>query len=199
MCSLTRNYTESCRYPYKILKECKDVLPLELLAQLKRVLHHYSPTKFVGHIAAEQLRQDHACGNHTSVSNDIPKVESTLNKEEHNTCVAVFPCWLEQLFPDLWLTPQGLICNEVESDRLFFDGSFLEKPFFTYIKQCASTSDEIEPHYDTAMTRYLVHTCNMRTSCPVKEILLFDEDASGAFRHANLHPRVVIVHACSVG
>ena len=52
MCSLTRNYTESCRYPYKILKECKDVLPLELLAQLKRVLHHYSPTKFVGHIVA---------------------------------------------------------------------------------------------------------------------------------------------------
>ena len=58
---------------------------------------------------------------------------------------------------------------------------------------------KIEPHCGTAMTRYLVQIHNMRISCPNKEIVIFDDDASGAFRHANLYPQATASHAHSVG
>ena len=139
-----------------------------------------------------------ACDNHTSVANNITKVESNLKKEERNKHVAVFRCWLEHFFPCLHLTPQGLICKEGKIDLLIFNGSFLETPFSTCVNQFASTSDEIEPHYGTAIARYLAQTHNIRTSCPDKKILLFDENASGVFQHTNLHPHVAVSHACSV-
>ena len=111
MRSLARNCTASCRDPDKMLQKCKDALPSGLLVQLKRALNHHNPTKFVGHITAEQLRQAHAYGKCASAVNNIPKVESTLRKEERNKYVAVFPWWLERFFQDLNLTPQGLICK----------------------------------------------------------------------------------------
>ena len=189
MCSLTGNCTSSCRDPGKMLRECKEALSLDLFTQAKRVLHYHKPTKFTGHITAEQRRQDRACGNHALVVNKIPKVESTLNKEERNKNVAVFPCWLEQLFPDLWLGAQGLIWKEGKNDRLVFDGSFLETLFSTRINQIVSTTDEIELHYGTAMARSLVKMHNLRTSYPTKEILLFDEETLGVFRHVKLTHR----------
>ena len=114
--SLAENYTMSCRNLETILQGCKDALPPDMLTQLKRFLNHHNPIKFVCHITVEQSRQARACGNHASVENNIPKVEYALNKEERNKCASVFPCWLEQLFPDLHLAPQGLTCEEGKSD-----------------------------------------------------------------------------------
>ena len=87
--SLAGNWKASCRDPNKKFKEHKDALPPELLSQLKRVLHHHKPTTFVVHVMVEQHRQAHAYGNHSLVPNDIPKVESTLSKEERNKHVAL--------------------------------------------------------------------------------------------------------------
>ena len=80
MLSLAGNYTASYRDPYKALQRCKDVLQLDVLVQLKRVLNHHNPTKFVGHVTAEQIRKSCAYGNYASVEKNIPNVESTLNK-----------------------------------------------------------------------------------------------------------------------
>ena len=49
------------------------------------------------------------------------------------------------------------------------------------------------------MTRYLVRTHNIRMSYHNREILLFDDDAAGAFRHVKLHPQVAAAHSYSVG
>ena len=94
MRSLTGNCTSSYKDPDKMLKECKDVLHPALFDQLKRVLNHYNPTKSAVHVMVYQRRQVRAHGNHASVSNNIPKVGSTLNKEERKKCVAEFPCLL---------------------------------------------------------------------------------------------------------
>ena len=82
--------------PRKILRECKESLLPELLIQIKRVLYHNNPTKFIGHIAAEQCMQSRDFGNHASLSNSITKVENNLSKEERNKCAALFPCPLKQ-------------------------------------------------------------------------------------------------------
>ena len=39
----------------------------------------------------------------------------------------------------------------------------------------------------------------MRIFCPTKEILLFYDDSSVAFRHVKLYQQVAAVHAHSVG
>ena len=83
-----------------------------MLAQIKRILNHHNPTKFVGNVAAEKHWQDRAYGNNISVANNIQKVESTLNKQDRNKHVAVLSHWLELFLPDLNLTPQSLIYKE---------------------------------------------------------------------------------------
>ena len=84
MLSFTGNYIFSYRDPDKILQECKDDLPPDLIGQLKRLLNHYNFTNFVGHVTTEQRRQVRNYDSHASVENNIPKVEHTLHKEECN-------------------------------------------------------------------------------------------------------------------
>ena len=102
----------SCRGLDKVLKEYKDTLSPELMSQLKQVLHYHNPKKFIGHVAADQLIQTFSCGNNASVSKNITKAENPLMKEERNKHVVVFPFLIENIFPDLHLTPQVLISKE---------------------------------------------------------------------------------------
>ena len=99
--------------------------------------------------------------------------------------------------PTTWTT--RLYLKRRQNDRLVFDGSFLQTPFSTCINQFALTTDEIKLQYGIAMTRHLVQMRNLRISHPSKEILPFDDDASGVFRHVKLRPQVAEAHAYSVG
>ena len=108
--ALPNRYLHSILHrPWKILRVWKDTLPPELLAQLKRVLHDYNSKKSIGHAKEDQQMQSRACGDHISVSKSTIKVETTLRKETRNKHVAVLPCWLEKIFPDLCLTTKDLI------------------------------------------------------------------------------------------
>ena len=49
------------------------------------------------------------------------------------------------------------------------------------------------------MTRHLDQMHNFLMSFPIREILLFDYDTSGTFRHVKLHPKVVVAHIHSFG
>ena len=109
MLYITGNYTASYRDPGRIPKERKDALFPEILAQLKRILHHHSPTKFISHMTAEKRQHSRTYGNNCSASNNIPKLVQQKRS---------------RIFM-LARTPQGLIYKEGKSDRLFFDGSFL--------------------------------------------------------------------------
>ena len=73
--SLTGNYTATYRDPDKILKACDAALTPELLTQLKRVLHHYNPSKLTGHVTAQQREEARKYGNHASVAKHLTKVE----------------------------------------------------------------------------------------------------------------------------
>ena len=107
--SLPGNYTATHRDPEKIIEACSAALTPNLLAQLKRILHHNNPSKFTGYVTAQQRQEARACGNHDAVAKQLHKVETTLNKEERNKCVTAFPCWLELFFPNLFIAPQGII------------------------------------------------------------------------------------------
>ena len=53
-------------------------------------------------------------------------------------------------------------------------------------------TDETEPEivYGTAFQRHLEVIWNSRISHPHSEILLFDDDVKGAFRHCKYHPDI---------
>ena len=131
--SLPGNYTVTYRDPEKIPKAFSAVLTPDLLAQLKRVLHHNNLSKFAVHVTANQRQEAYSYGNHSSVAKHLSKVEVTLSKEKRNKHVTAFPCWLERFYPSLFITPQCLICKAGKKDHLFFDGSFTQTPFSAYV------------------------------------------------------------------
>ena len=90
--SLVGNCTSSCRHTCTMIQDYKDTLPPDLITQLKRVLKHYNPIECLGYVTVEQRIQDRVYGSYVSVAINVPKVDSTLNKEERNKHVAVLPC-----------------------------------------------------------------------------------------------------------
>ena len=96
-------------------------------------------SKFKGHVTADHRKQVRDYGNQDSVSKNLSKVEQTLNKEERNKHVAAFPCSLERFFPELLLTPPGLVHKECKKDR---HRSLMETPFSTCITSLRHSNDK---------------------------------------------------------
>ena len=106
-----------------------------------------------------------------------------MNKEERNKFLGVFPSWLERFIPHVHLTPQGLIVKPRKKDRLVFDAAHLVSPSSICINDFTNVEDEIELQYGKTFERHLRSIYNLRITYKFKDILLFDDDASGAFRH----------------
>ena len=131
-----------------------------------------------------------------SVSKYLKKVEK---KEEQNKYATVFLCQLEHFFPNLFITPQDLIYKADKKDHLIFDSSFTQTSTSTCLNQFTHTSDEIDLHYRLALNRYLMQIYNLHISYPTIDILLFNDNAVGAFRYINLYPDITAAYAYSVG
>ena len=107
--------------------------------------------------------------------------------------MSVFPFWLEQFFPDLCLALQGLIRK---NEKLIALSS--TDPFWRLHSPPASII--LRPQHTKL-------NCNTGQPCQgisirhatYDEFLLFDDEASGAFRHVKLHPQIAASHAYSVG
>ena len=197
--SLKGNHNALHRDPEEILAKCEKALDRDLLAQLKRVLNNNNPSKFKGHATADQRKENRVYGNHASISKNIEKVNKTMNKEERNKLLGVFPVWLERFIPHMHLTPQDLLTKMRKKDRLVFDAAHLVSPFSICINDFTKVEDEIELQYGKTFKGYLKRIYNLRITYRFKEILLFDDDASGAFRHIKLHPDIVGAHAFIIG
>ena len=106
MRSLSENYAASYRDPEKILREFKDALPPELLAQLKRVLHYHNQMHRPCHRRTSQARpcllKPRIC------LQKMTEVDTDLSKEERTNNAEAFPCWIEK---NTWLAPYPTRCD----------------------------------------------------------------------------------------
>jgi len=106
-----------------------------------------------------------------------------------------FPSWIARFIPNLHLTPQGLVIKPGKNDRLVFDGSHLIK----FNSSCVNmfTNPNLEPkiRYGKAFQRHITRIWNLRISYPKKDILLWDDDVSGAFRYNKYHPDIASAFA----
>ena len=118
-----------------------------------------------------------------------------MNKEERNKYVGVLPSWIERFVPHLHFTPQGLLIKPRKNDRLVFDASHRVTAESACVNDFTSPDNEIQLEYGTALRRHLTRIYNLRITYPLEEILLFDDDASGAFRHVKYHPDIAGAYA----
>lgn len=134
-------------------------------------------------------------GNHSSIKKDIGKTMKVMNKEDKNQYLILLPSWIARFIRHLHLTPQGLLVKPGKNDRLIWDGSFIPNWQATCINMMLSQKTEPNIIYGETFMRLLETIWNLRISYPVSDILLFDDDINGAFRHCKYHPDVVSAFA----
>ena len=106
-----------------------------------------------------------------------------MNKEEGNKFIGVFPSGLERFIPYMHLTSQGLLIKPRKKNMIVFDAAHLVSLFSICIHYFTNVEDEIELQYGKTFKRHLRRIENLRLTYKFKEMLLFDDDASGAFRY----------------
>eukprot|EP00957_Ditylum_brightwellii_P071380 5426556-Ditylum_brightwellii.AAC.1 len=103
----------------------------------------------------------------------VRKVMKAMNKEDRSCYLIPLPCWMTRFIPHLHVTPQGLIIKTGKNDMLVFDSSI-----------------KLDWDSKPALPKHLTRIWNLRISHPNEEILLQDDDATGAFRQCKLHPDI---------
>eukprot|EP00957_Ditylum_brightwellii_P207818 15354670-Ditylum_brightwellii.AAC.1 len=111
----------------------------------------------------------------------MDKVRKVISKEDRNCYLIPFPHWMARCTPHTHVTPQDLIIQPGKNDRLVFD-EFIElnwdsKP----VNSMAHAKCEPEVTFDQALPKHLIRIWNLRVSYPNEDILLCDDDATGAF------------------
>ena len=134
-------------------------------------------------------------GNHSSILKDPDKTMKAMNKEDKNQYLITLPSWLARFIRHLHLTPQGLLWKPGKNDRLIWDGSFITNWQAISINMMLTNHTEPEIIYGSNFERHLESIWNLRITYPKSDILLFDDDVKGAFRHCKYHPDVASAFA----
>ena len=96
-----------------------------------------------------------------------------------------------QTVPKLIFNTQWNYNNPRKNDRLAWDGSIKLNWDSKPIKDATDTDNEPTINYGTAWSRHLEQIWNLRISYPSSEILLWDDDITGAFKHCKFNPEVI--------
>ena len=79
----------------------------------------------------------------------------------------------------------------MRNDRLIWDGPFLVDEHSTSVNIMMNIEDEPILTYGTAWIRHLKRIWNMRITYPTTDLLFFDDDVKGVFRHCKYYPDVL--------
>ena len=162
----------------------------KIIKDLKRLLEVGCPNKMNVSSSHKHLLDFLRYGNHSSIDKNIEKTTKTMNKEDKNQYLLPLPCWMARFIKNLHVTPQGLVIKPGKNDRLIWDGSFIPNWQATCINMMLSTDTEPEIIYGETFMKHLESIWNLRITHPVTDILLFDDDVKGAFRHNKYHPDI---------
>ena len=81
---------------------------------------------------------------------------------------------------------------------MIWDGSFIPFWWSTCINMMQDPSKSPEIHFGQAFNKHLVRIWNLRITHPYEDILLWDDDVSGAYRLPKYHPSVAGAFAFSL-
>ena len=121
-----------------------------------------------------------------------------MNKEVKHSYVILFPRWITRFCPNIHLTPQGILIKPNKEPRPIWDSSFIPHPFATSINMMQHPEKSPKIVFGTAFLQHLIRIYNLRISYPNTDILLWDDDVSGAYRIPKYHPNVAGAFAFAV-
>ena len=185
------NYTGEYRDSKATIQALKNAKCNEkVVNDLQRLLEKGCPNKMNASSSHTNFIDFLNYGNHSSIDNNVEKTMKAMNKEDRNQYLISLPSWLARFIRHLHVTPQGLVIKLGKNDRLIWDGSFIPHWLATCINMMLSQDTEPEIIYGTTFMRHLEIIWNLRITYPDIDILLFDDDVKGAFRHSKYHPDV---------
>lgn len=193
------NHAGAHRDPDRIVPQIRDLVDPSVARDLDRILRVGCPALFNTEGTRQEFQEMFRYGNHKSLSGNIAKVMKTMNKEDKKEHVLTLPSWLAPLVPDLMLTPNGLVVKPGKNDRLVFDASFMLHADSRPFNHLIDLADEPDIVFSDAWVRYLIWIYNLRISYPDRDIHLFDDDVSGAFRQPKYHPNIISAKCFIVG
>eukprot|EP00957_Ditylum_brightwellii_P190546 14504564-Ditylum_brightwellii.AAC.1 len=123
----------------------------------------------------------------------MKKVQKVMNKEDRNCYLVPFCFWMVRFITHINVTPQGLIVKLGKNDRLVLNGSIKLDQNSKPLDSMTHLKNEPEVAFGSAMPNHLIVIWNLRISYPDDDILLWDDDVTGAFRQCNLHQDIVQV------
>ena len=185
------NYTGDYRdtdYTIKILKESN--CDPQIISDLEKILTLGCPMKMVASTTRQNFLEFLNYGNHTSIKQNLEKTLNTMSKEDRNQYLIPLPKWIARFLKHLHVTPQGLLVKKDKNDRLIWGGSFIPHWAAICINMMLSHDSEPVIVYGSTFMKYLEYIWNLRITYPVTDIMLFDDDVKGAFRHCKYHPDV---------
>ena len=169
------------------------------------IIQHIYRSRTIGcpaHFKAESTHKNFMAfltyGNHSSISKHLGTVLKTLVKEVNKQYVIPFPRWIARFCPNLHLTPQGILLKAGKNPRQIWDGSFLPEWWCSSINSMQSPEFSPDIVFGTALLRHLTRIYNLRISYPNEDILVWDDDVSGAYRWPKYHPGIAAAFAFAV-
>eukprot|EP00957_Ditylum_brightwellii_P210646 15365213-Ditylum_brightwellii.AAC.1 len=188
----SNNYTASYKDVYYILNNIQSNLPPETFAEVERVFKVGSPNKLVAISTREKILTYQRYGNHSTLEKSMEKVRKVMDKEDRNCYCTPFPCWVTRFIPHIHVTQQGLILKPGKMIDLFF---MVPLGYWNSKAVNSMTHVKFEPEvtFVPALPKHLIRIWNLTISYLDDDTVLWDDDATGAFRQCKLHPEIAQV------
>ena len=197
---LGNNYTGEYKNTEEIITILKDSnCEEEVVCDLQRLYKIGAPNKLNASSSHQNFLEFFRYGNHSSILKNTEKTSKAMNKEDRNQFVITLPSWITRFIKNLHLTPQGLLTKPGKNDRLIWDGSFIPSWQATSINMMLTHESEPKIIYGNTFMNHLTIIWNLRISHPHSDILLFDDDVKGAFRHCKYHPDIASAFSFIIG
>jgi len=174
----------------------KNIVPSHILEYVQQRLTIGASSLIRGHNPRTNFLHYYTYGNHTTITTNPVLVAKALIKEDKHNFFLPFPSWMNRFFYHLHLSPESLVIKPGKSDRLVFDASFKINPTSLSLNTAwTHVKDEPPIWYGSAFRRHLLRIWNLRTSYPLEDILLWDDDVSGPFRLIKYNPEIASAFA----
>jgi hypothetical protein len=193
------NHVGSHRDPDVILPRLSGLLDDRMLSEIRRIYTDGCPCRFNDSGTAKEFAEALEYGNHPSLNDHLDKVMKTMNKEDRKDQVLTFPEWVAMFIQHLMTTAQGYVMLPGKNDRLVFDASYMLHSESRPFNHRVDLIHEPEILYGGSWLEYLKYLYNLRITYPDKEIVVFDDDVTGAFRQPKYHPNVISAKAYIIG
>ena len=172
------------------MSQIRGIAPDEVCDNVEKLLKVGAPHEMHGHSTYDNFRAYKDYGNHKSILLKPEKIKKVMNKENKYCYAMAFPSWIARFIPHMHLTPQGLVVKPGKNDRLIFDASIKLEWDSYNINMATDNSTAPKIYYGDKFRMHLQRIWNLRISFPLSEILLWDDDVSGAFRQGKYNPEV---------